>query len=602
MRPRRLVWRIVPPIFLVIGVSLFGVGAYTSRSFHDFYIEETRHSLRARAELVREALGGWARVEHAAAVDSQAKRLGRMTATRVTVVAADGRVLGDSDKDPRLMDNHASRPEVVDALAGGIGTAIRYSASLNRNLLYVAVPVRQGDAEATAVVRTALPLTAVEAALTRVNLQIFAGALVTAVLAAVVTLLVSRHISRPLEELEQAATRFAAGELSLRLPASGSAELASLANAMNRMAGDLEDRIQALIEERNEREAVLGGMVEAVLAIDRDERVMTINTAAARLLGTSRERSQGRSIQEVARNPELQRFMKRALASERPIEDDLVLRGQEARHLQAHGAPVRDGQGVQIGAVVVLNDVTRLRRLETMRREFVANVSHELKTPITSIKGFIETLANGALEDPVNARRFLEITGRQADRLIAIIEDLLSLARLEQESEDGALPVTCEQLRPLLLGAMEICRNKADQKRIELKVDCTNALVAEVNAPLLEQAIVNLVDNAIKYSPEDSPIELMATADEQSTVISVRDYGCGIEPGHLPRLFERFYRVDKARSRSLGGTGLGLAIVKHIVQAHRGSVGVDSEPGRGSTFILRLPRIAKPTPPQDQAA
>jgi two-component system phosphate regulon sensor histidine kinase PhoR len=595
MHPRRLIWRIYPPILVVIGLSLFGVGAYTSRSFHDFYVDETRRSLQARAELVREALANWATPQHAAAVDSQAKRLGRMTGTRVTIIGASGEVLGDSDKNPALMDNHRSRPEVQLALTGIVGSAIRHSSTMEKTLLYVAVPVRTDEGTVTAVIRAALPLTSVEAAMTRVNVQILIGGLVTAVLAALVTLIVSRHISRPLEQLEQAATRFASGDLSLRLPATGSAELASLARAMNRMAAEIEDRIQTLMEERNEREAVLGGMVEAVLAVDRDERVMTINATAARLLGTTREQSLGRSIQEIARNPELQRFIQRGLASDRPIEDDLTLRGREIRYLQAHGAPIRDGQGLRIGAVVVLNDVTRLRRLETMRREFVANVSHELKTPITSIKGFVETLANGALEDPVHARRFLEITARQADRLIAIIEDLLTLARLEQDSEHGALPITRQNLRPLLLGAVEICRIKADPKRIELKVDCAPDLVAEINAPLLEQAIVNLVDNAIKYSPEASTVELTATADDRSSVISVRDFGCGIEPSHIPRLFERFYRVDKARSRSLGGTGLGLAIVKHIMQAHRGSVGVDSAPGQGSTFSLWLPRLTAVT-------
>jgi two-component system phosphate regulon sensor histidine kinase PhoR len=359
---------------------------------------------------------------------------------------------------------------------------------------------------------------------------------------------------------------------------------------MNRMAADLDERLRTVVRQRNEQEAVLSSMVEGVIAIDRDERVIAMNKAAARLLDLDPAESVGRGVEEVARNPELQRFAAGALASDIPVEGELVLHRPEICHLQAHGAPIRDGHGRRIGSVLVLNDVTRLKRLETVRSDFVANVSHELKTPITSIKGFLETLADGAVDDPRTARRFLAIALRQADRLNAIIEDLLSLSRIEQEAESGQLPCSLESIREILVGAVEVCRTKAESKNVDLNVHCEDGLRAEVNAPLLEQAVVNLVDNAIKYSDAGSTVDVAAVAHDVSISIVVRDHGSGIEATHLPRLFERFYRVDKARSRTLGGTGLGLAIVKHIAAAHGGTVLVESEPGKGSTFTLVMPR------------
>jgi len=334
-------------------------------------------------------------------------------------------------------------------------------------------------------------------------------------------------------------------------------------------------------------------MVEGVVAVDRDERVLTINLAAGRLLAVATGGVEGRLIQEVVRNPELHQFIERTFGSTQPVEGDIVLLTDEAvgegrRFLQVHGTLLRDAHGESIGAVVVLNDVTRLRRLENLRREFVANVSHELKTPITSIKGFVETLLDGAIEQPEDARRFLGIIARHADRLHSIVEDLLSLSRIEQGVERGEIPLESNPVRPSVQAAIQACQMRADEKNITVRLNVAEDVRAWTNPPLLEQAVVNLVDNAIKYSEPDKQVLVEAAATGGEVYLIVKDEGCGIEAEHLDRIFERFYRVDSGRSRSLGGTGLGLAIVKHIAQAHGGRVSVESTPGQGSTFTIHL--------------
>ena len=301
------------------------------------------------------------------------------------------------------------------------------------------------------------------------------------------------------------------------------------------------------------------------------------------------ERSRGRPINEVVRNAALQSFVTEALHSTEPLEQDVELRNEQNRLLRVRGTALKDADQEHMGALIVLNDVTRLRRLERVRRDFVANVSHELKTPITSIKGFVETLIDGAWKDPAEAERFLGIVGRQVDRLNAIIEDLLSLSRLEQEDEESRIALEDGPVRAALLSAIEVCSVKAAEKDLEVELHCDSDLRAAISAPLLEQAVVNLIDNAIKHSEPGGRIEVEGEQRPDGVVIRVRDQGCGIPREHLPRLFERFYRVDKARSRTLGGTGLGLAIVKHIAKVHGGTTSVESSIGKGSVFSIHLP-------------
>lgn len=590
MARKRLVWQFLAPFLAVTLLALLIDARLFSAALDSFHLELTQKELEIRARVTAAAVEQHMKSAERSWVDAYCKKFGSLAATRLTVILPDGRVVGDTSEDPGRMENHADRPEIAAALGGVVGMATRFSQTLQQKLMYVAVPVTE-NGRIIGCVRASLSLARIDRTQQAVITQVISIALAVALGAAIVSLWIARRITRPLEVMREGAERFANGELGQPLPIFRNEELAGLAGAMNEMASQLDERIRTVVGQRNEQEAILASMIEGVLALDRNQKILRINQAAATLLGLQADTVIGRSIQEVLRKPELQRFISEVLQSKNPIENQLKLISlrNEERHLQLHGAPLRDAAGGDIGALIVINDITRLQRLENIRRDFVANVSHELKTPITAIKGSVETLQSGALAEPGNAVRFLDIIARQADRLNAIIEDLLSLSRIEQEEEKAEIQLAPALLSQVIQSAIQSCQLKAEDKRVQFVVDCPAALEGQVNAPLFEQALVNLIDNAIKYSNDGGEIHIAASCEHGST-ITVRDFGCGIERQHLPRLFERFYRVDKARSRKLGGTGLGLAIVKHIIQAHGGQIEVESAPGEGTIFTITLPR------------
>ena len=334
----------------------------------------------------------------------------------------------------------------------------------------------------------------------------------------------------------------------------------------------------------------LASMLEGVIAIDTEERIVSINQAAAQLFENEPRNCRGKSIQEIIRSPALQQFIRQALSNKNPSEEDITVFQNEERVIDVKSSPLLDANQHQIGSLVVFHDVTQLRRLENMRRDFVANVSHEIKTPLTAIKGFVETLQQGKVEKKQEKERFLGIIQKHVDRLNAIIEDLLALSRIEQEHESKEIEFEPVKIADVLQAAIQLCRRKADEKNIRIDLDFGKDTTAIFDPTLIEQAVVNLLDNAVKFSDPGSTIHLKSYRHDDHMVISVQDHGIGIAQKHLPRLFERFYRIDKARSRDMGGTGLGLAIVKHIAQAHGGHVAVESKLGEGSRFSIYLPQ------------
>jgi two-component system phosphate regulon sensor histidine kinase PhoR len=585
---KRLLRHLFPSYLLITLISLVAVTWFASSSIRNFFLDQTASDLLSRARLLENQMTQFLGPLETSVVDAICKEIGVSSATRITVILPSGIVIGDSNEDPAIMDNHALRPEIIEAREGNVGKSIRFSTTLQKRMMYVAIPLKEKE-EIIAVIRAALPVTAIDQALRVIQIKILLGGVFIALLAAGISLLVSRRISRPIENLKQGADFFARGDLSYRMPGTDLVEIDSLVETLNQMAGQLEDRLNTIVRQKNELTAVLSSMTEGVIAVDMDERIISINKAAARIFENLPENLLNRSIPEVIRNPDLQKFINKALSSQENLEEDITLYQGGERILYVHNTPLEDADGRRSGILVVLNDVTHLRKLENMRKDFAANVSHEIKTPLTAIKGFVETLRTGDGADPKETDRFLAIIEKHVNRLTAIIEDLMKLSKIEQQDERSEVHLEESSIKKTILSAIQICREKADAKHITVDLLCAEDMSAQVDSRLMAQAMVNLLDNAINYSGEKSHIEISASLKGKELIVSVQDHGIGIPKKHLSRLFERFYRVDKARSRNLGGTGLGLAIVKHIAHAHGGRVSVESIPDKGSTFSLHLP-------------
>jgi two-component system phosphate regulon sensor histidine kinase PhoR len=589
MRRRRLFWQIAGSSF---GIALFlamVLGLYAAYRVGGAFEEHVWSKLDTVGDAYAKRLGDtWTVDGPPPGLAESCRELSSRFSVRVSVILASGKVVAESEENAEVLDNHKERPEVARALAGEVGRSVRGSAALQVMYMYVAMPIRH-NGQIVAVARTSQPRSLLTAALRGLYAEIAAVCLLGALAFTAGTLLVTRPIVRALGEIRRGADRLARGEWKYRLPDHNSREIGMLAESLNAMAAQLDERIQKILRQQSEHQAMLSSMEEGVVAVDHTGTVLSVNEPCAGLLGVDPARIRGRSIYEVLRKPDLLKFIEMAQASPQSLDGDLRFFSPEERWLHAHGTALHDARGQKIGVLIVLHDVTRLGRLENVRRDFVANVSHELRTPITSIKGFVETLMEDGMEDHASAMRFLGIVLRQVNRLDAIITDLLLLSRIERGNEDQRIETDAEPLFHILQVAQETCEKKAHDKSITIVVECPADLVAKINGPLLEQAVINLVDNAIKYSGAGATVRVTAAREQSTALIRVIDCGCGIAANHLPRLFERFYRVDKARSRELGGTGLGLAIVNHIMTAHQGSVQVESVVGRGSTFTLRLP-------------
>ncbi len=585
--PKRptLLWRLYPSYLIVALLSFCLVVWHVSSVLKDLFNERIISELKAQALLVEKLVGDRFSHDKSGEIDAMLKELGPKIPSRITVALPSGVVLGDSLMNSARMDSFASRPEIKQAIDGKMGISTRMSLTLDADMIFVAVPIKTGDM-VTGIVRTALPSVS-SSALVWTNNPIFW--LILFFLPAVSCFYWERRLNSAVGEFQSAAEKYSVIDFNHRVEVRTTAEFSALSDTMNTMASALNSRLSTVTRQRNELEAVLSGMMEAVMVVDTAERIVRLNKAAEQLFRIEQDRVKGKTIQEAIRHTDVHRFVLGTLACGDPLEGDIVIIGDPDIFLQARGATLRDDQGRVTAALIVLNDVTRLKTLEMIRRDFVANVSHELKTPITSIKGFLETLKEGAIKDSENAERFLDISIRHTDRLNAIIEDLLSLSRIERDAERGEVALEKKTVNEVLDSVAKACSKKAHEKNISLDFHTETSLSANINPTLLEQAIVNLVENAVKYSDSGKTVLITAEDYPGEVVINVKDEGCGISKEHISRIFERFYRVDKARSRKVGGTGLGLAIVKHIVHAHGGRIIVTSLPGKGSTFSIHLP-------------
>ena len=586
---RKLIWYIYPWFLLITLLPLLAIIWYTSDTGRELFMNATRADLLNQARIMQNSVSKLLWQDRLDEIDRLCKENGAVSTTRFTVILPDGRVIGDSQKNVDSMDFHGNRPEILNALKTGTGSSERYSATLNHQMMYVALRLSNREGQHIGVLRTAIPVTAIDRTLHAIEIKTAVGGLVIALLAALISLYVTRRISRPIEEMKYGAERFAGGDLTHRLAAPPSAELAGLADAMNTMAMQLEDRIQTVVSQRNEYEAVLSSMIEGVIAVDQNETILSINQAALNILKIQSLKAKSRTIHEVVRNRQFLEFVIDSLAGKNLEEKDVEIQGPEKCIINIRSMILRNASNEHIGSLVVLNDVTKIRQLENIRKDFVANVSHEIKTPLTAIKGFVETLQQGMDTDQEDNLKFLGIIDKHVNRLNAIVEDLLALARIEQIDEKATVALQKRRFKSLVENAVNVVQHRADVKNISLEIQIENDPYIMVDSTLFEQALVNLLDNAVAYSPEKEKVTISLEQGKKAFVINITDQGIGISQQHSPRVFERFYRVDKARSRKHGGTGLGLAIVKHIAQAHGGKVTVESQPGQGSIFSIHMP-------------
>jgi two-component system phosphate regulon sensor histidine kinase PhoR len=557
---------------LVLALSVFAL--LTAREMRERVREEIELRLHAEAELLRALV----RASKPEALQDALRGLRGSSETRFTVVAGDGRVLADSHADPASMEPHNGRPELLQARASGVGTNVRHSGTVGYEMMYHA-RLLDPTGPAAVVVRVALPLTRVEAELARLTAQMAVVFLLVGAAGGAVSYLLARWISRPLAELRETADAVAGGELGRKAPGGLPHEAGALARAMNRMADELKARLESIRGESARLEALIASMEEGVVALDREGRIGRHNEAARRLLGIVPEAS-GLKLWESVRVPGIEDRVREALARGAPVRSRFEV---GPRIVALSVGPVAGGEG----ALVVARDATEEQRYDQLRKDFVANVSHELRTPLSLVQGFVETLREGAWRDEARAPEFLETIDRNVQRLRALVEDLLELSRLESSGE--VVRPRGTDAAALLARVEEYFRPLAAKKSLAFTVEAAAGLVFRADPELLERAVGNLVDNAIKYTPEGGRVTVRAEEKEGAVLLSVEDTGIGIPEADQPRVFERFYRVDKSRSRELGGTGLGLAIVKHVAQLHGGTVSLRSAPGRGSAFILRIP-------------
>ncbi|MDK9711829.1 two-component system histidine kinase PnpS [Acidaminobacter sp.] len=509
---------------------------------------------------------------------------------RITLIAADGVVLYDSSQPAETLENHGSRAEVVIAMAGQVGRSSRASATIGTELLYVAVPNPAPDSE-VAVIRLAVPLTSVDQ-YTRNLIQIVIGVAVIGLVAAL-TLGYRWIVSlmRPIKEMSSATKRIASGYYGEKVYADSGDEFGELARSFNTMSDELKVKLEETGAQNTQMNAILSSVLNPVIAVDRELRILFINGSAKKIFGADGLEPKGRYILDFVRNSKMVETLTGLMKTNEPTvrEIELTAAGRDVYNVYAN--PIREFKegGRNIGVVMIFQDITEIRQLETMRKQFVANVSHELKTPLTSIKGFVETLRGGAVDDVRVRDRFLEIVESEATRLSELIDDLLILTDIERRTEDGVYePI---DLRKTICDVVLMLEDSAATKSIAIQKLLPETLpILHGNPNWFKQMVINLIDNAVKYTPEGGHVTVKVTFDAKDITLSVRDNGIGIERDHLGRLFERFYRVDKARSRDVGGTGLGLAIVKHIVLSFGGVISVKSEPGKGSEFTAKLPR------------
>ncbi len=582
--------------FYIVSVLLIGViicGALSARMLEINYSDDIKNNLVSNMKLTKEFIGE-AMLADPVLLDQYLNEIRTVTNARITVIDASGKVLADTESNAADMDNHLNRQEVKEAIEAGLGLSKRYSDTLKVNFQYAAIPIHK-DGTLVGILRLSKPLYEIQKMTQRMYLNVLIAVLAGALIASFLGYKISENITMPIKEITYTATRIARGQLDKRINLKTDDEIAILADAINHMASTLSESIGSLQDKNAKLEAFMSSVVNGIIAIDSNERILFINPIAARMLNIQEKDVTGKHFLQAVRNNQIDNYLKEIIKQNRFFDVEIVLDYPAEKILKLYTNPIKYvDRGDLAGIIITIQDITELRKLERMRTEFVANVSHELKTPLTSIKGFVETLKSGALEDKEDSLRFLNIIEDEAERLYRLISDILSLSELEHRKHRG-VPERID-VRHTVQEVISILKSQADKKGIQLETDLQESIDSLYGDPdRFKQMLINLVDNAVKYTPDRGKVNVEAyqhvneTTGEKRIIIDVIDNGIGIAKEHVPRLFERFYRIDKARSRRVGGTGLGLAIVKHIVLSFDGEIEVESEVGKGTRFTVSIP-------------
>ncbi len=578
---RSIQWRITFPFILLVLAGTGIMGVYLASLTRNSQLDNLRSQLENEARITAEAsLPGFLSQDKKGILDALAKRLGEQTDTRVTIIATDGTVLGDSEEDPAAMENHATRPEIVDAMSTGLGESTRYSTTLGQRMMYVAVPVSH-QGEILGMARVALPLTAVESLADRITVTIIVAMAVATLLIILVAWAVARATTRPIRKLTVAAKKIASGELEQRMTIEAGDEVGELARAFNEMSLKIKEQVETISGDRARLATILDNMADGVIMTDIEGNVSLANSAAQKLFNI--KDAPGKPLIEVVRDYEMDEVLKQCLktAETQAIQYES---GTSKRYLRAIAIPIAHDQ--PSGVLLLLQDLTELRNLQTTRRELIGNISHEFRTPLAGIKAMVETLRDGAIDDKESARDFLARIDDEVERLTQIVAELTELSRIEA----GKTELVLEPVNLNLLIEEVIAQLGPQVERRQLTVGkklAASLPPVQADKERIRQAIVNLFHNAIKFTSPGGRIMVATRVQGGSAAVDISDTGIGIAKSDLPHVFERFYRGDRARSG--GGTGMGLAIAKHVVEAHGGSIWVQSEEGKGSTFSFSLP-------------
>ncbi len=576
-------------IFIIL-ISFGFIAYFLDKNLEENSLQELKTSLINQGYLIENQISKeQLKKEDLIYLDALVKTLSPKINCRLTVIDTQGKVLVDSEKQLNAVsaiENHLNRPEIKKALGGNIGEEIHYSATLKTDMLYIALPIREKK-ELTGVLRLALPLASVQKTLSVIRKAILLSFFFALGLAFVLGSLLTIGILKPIDKIIHISRKFSRGDFTHKILLDSKDEIGELAFTLNKMAQGLEDKIKEVEIKNQHLMAILECMVEGIIVVDKATRIISVNPTIEKIFNITKEDSEGKIFLEIIRNNDTSEIINDVLKNKKFVSKELVLTWPVQKIFQIDASPIFEQKEIG-GCLLVIHDITQIRKLETMRRDFVANVSHELKTPLTSIKGFVETLLEGALTDKENSRHFLQIIQDHANRLDALVNDLLDLSGLE--SKEIALEKEKINIKNLTDDTLASFRSQLKKKTVSAKNDLPSDLIVQVDKDNIGQVLTNLIDNGIKFNLENGSLKIYSQELDDKIKIIVEDSGIGIPTKDIPRIFERFYRVDKARSRELGGTGLGLSIVKHIIEGHGGSVGVESTEGLGSKFYFCLPK------------